>query len=334
MGALDYLTSPTQPIQGTSTTASASGVPDWYSDYIRGIAGKGVELAGISQDQGAPQQSVAGFTPDQIQAFQQIRDNQGMWKPGMEQAGQSIQGAVNTANAAGGQANAAVAGPAQSWTDPGTQQAYMSPYTSSVVNEIARLGNQNFSENIMPQINASMIGSGQFGSTRNATNLGNAARDTQQNIMGQQASALEQGYSTAAGIFGSDANRQQQQQQMQASTALGAGGLGAQTGLAAGQQQGALAQTQAGLGFSDAQALQASGQQQQQLQQQGLDTDYNNLVGRQQYGWNNLNNLNSIIRGAQLPTTQTSTTQGPLSRTMGDSPLSGLTRTVGGLAGS
>ena len=321
MGALDYLTSPTPPAYGTATTASASNVPDWYSDYIRGIAGKGLELAGNNQDAAIPQQSIAGFTPDQEAAFQQVRDNQGMWKPGLDQAGQSVQGAVGAAQQAGQQANAAVAGPAQNWTDPGTQQQYMSPYTSSVVNEIARLGNQNFNENIMPQINASMIGSGQFGSTRNATNLGNAARDTQQNIMGQQASALESGYTTAGNLFNQDANRNQQQQSMQGQTALAAGTLGAQTGLQAGQQQGALAQTGAALGLQDAQALQGAGQQQQQLQQTGLDTDYNNLVAQQQYGWNNLNNLNSIIRGAQLPTSQTSMTNGPLSRTQGASPL-------------
>jgi len=63
-----------------------------------------------------------------------------------------------------------------------------------------------------------------------------------------------------------------------------------------------------------------------------LDTDYNNMVGQQQYGWNVLNNLNSIIRGAQLPTTQTATTQGPLSRTQGASPLAGIANTYSQLA--
>jgi hypothetical protein len=121
---------------------------------------------------------------------------------------------------------------------------------------------------------------------------------------------------------------------MQASTALAGGTLGAQTGLAAGQQQGALAQTGAALGMQDAQAQQAIGQQQQQFSQTGLDTDYNNLVAQQQYGWNNLNNLNSIIRGAQLPTNQTSMTNGPLSRTPGQSPLTTLGQTYAGLAGS
>jgi hypothetical protein len=324
MGALDFLTSPTAPATGTSTTASQSGVPDWYSDYIRGIAGKGVELAGNAQEGQIPQQSIAGFTPDQVAAFQQVRDNQGAWKPGLEQAGQTVQGAIGSAQQAGQQANAAVAGPSQNWTDPGTQSAYMSPYTSSVVNEIARLGNQNFNENIMPQINASMIGSGQFGSTRNAANLGNAATQAQQNITGQQASALESGYSTAGNLFNQDAARQQQQQQMQGQTALGAGQLAATTGLQGGQQQGALAQAGSALGMQDAQGMQAIGQQQQQLQQTGLDTDYNNLVAQQQYGWNNLNNLNTIVRGAQLPTSQTSMTQGPLSRTQGASPLAQL----------
>jgi hypothetical protein len=295
----------------TSYQTQQTGMPDWYNDYIKGIAGKGVELAGQAQAQGAPQQSIAGLTPDQQQAFQQVRNNQGSWQPLTQGAGQAFQGAQT-----------AVQGPAQSFTDAGTQQKYMSPYTSSVVNEIARLGNQNFNENIMPQINNSMIGAGQFGSTRNAGALAQGARDVQANISGQQASALESGYTTAGNLFNQDANRQQQQQQLQA-----------QTGLAAGQGMGALAQTQAGLGLQDAQALQAVGQQQQQHQQQGLDTDYNNMIARQQYGWNNLNNLNSIVRGAQLPTSQTASTQSPLSRTNNPSPLQLIGNTYAQMGG-
>lgn len=324
MGAFDYLTSGTAPAQATQTSTGSTNTPDWYNEYIKGIAGKGLELAGNAEGQPVPQQSIAGFTPDQQQAFQQVRNNQGSWQPLMTQAGQSVQGAQGAAGAAGTAANAAVAGPSQNFTDPGTQQKYMSPYTSSVVNEIARLGNQNFNENIMPAINSSAIGSGQFGSERNADVLGRAGRDAQQNITGQQASALEAGYSTAGNLFNQDATRAQTQQQTQAQTALGAGQLAATTGLQAGQQQGALAQTQAGLGLQDAQALQAVGQQQQQLNQVGLDTDFNNTVAGQQAGWNNLNNLSTIVRGASLPTSQTATTQGPLTRTQGASPLSTL----------
>lgn len=332
MGALDYLTSASQPMYGTSSTATGSNVPDWYSQYIQGIAGKGLELAGMNQESSVPQQSIAGFTPDQTQAFQQIRDNQGSWQPLMQQGAGAVQGAQQSAQTAADAANAAVAGPSKNWTDPGTQQSYMSPYTSSVVNEIARLGNQNFSEQLMPGVQAGALGSGQFGSTRNATVLGNTARDVQQNISGQQASALESGYSTAGNLFNQDAARAQQQQSMQGQTALAGGTLNAQTGLQAGQQLGALGQATQAAGLTDAQALQASGQQQQQLQQAGLDTDYNNMVAQQQYGWNNLNNLNQIVRGASLPTTQTSITNGPLSRQAGASPLSTIGAAYGALS--
>jgi flagellar basal body rod protein FlgG len=57
------------------------------------------------------------------------------------------------------------------------------------------------------------------------------------------------------------------------------------------------------------------------------------LVGQQQFQWNNLNNLNSIVRGAQLPTSQTATTQGPLTRSAGPSPLALLGNTYSQVAG-
>lgn len=324
MGALDYLFQGQAAPAVTTSAAGSSGLPDWYNQYTRDIAGQAMSAAQNAQNQPVPQQSVAGFTPDQLQAFQQVRNNQGSWSPYTGAA----QGQFQQAGAAAGTANNAVAGPAQNFTD--NVQKYMSPYTSSVVNEIARLGNQNFQENIMPQINASMIGSGQFGSTRNADVLGRAGRDVQQNITGQQASALEQGYSTAGNLFNQDANRTQQQQQMQASTALAGGALQNQTG----QNMGALGQTVSQLGLSDAQAMQAIGQQQQQLNQLGYDTAYNNQVSLNNNPWTQLNNMSSLVRGVQLPTTQTAMNSGPLTRTYSQSPLSQLTSGISGMMGS
>lgn len=334
MGALDYLFQGRADPAVQMSSAGGTNVPDWYNQYTQGIAARATSLADRAASQPVPQQSVAGFTPDQQQAFAQIRANQGNYVPSMAQA-QGLTGAApGAATRAAGAANTAVAGPAGSWVDPGVAEKYMSPYTSAVVNEIARLGNQNFSENVMPMINSSMIGSGQFGSTRNADVLGRAGRDVQQNISGQQASALESGYGTAAGIFGTDANRAQQQQAAQASTALAGGQLEANTGLQAGQQMGALGAALQQMGLTDAQALQASGQQQQQLQQLGLDTAYNNLVGANNYDWTTLNNMSSLVRGQQLPTTQTATTSGPLTRTYQQAPLSALTSGVAGIFGS
>lgn len=328
MGALDYLTFGTAPVTGTSTTDSSASTPDWYSQYIQGIAAKGTQLAGDVQDMGVPQQSIAGLTPDQTQAFSNVEANQGSWQPGLAAANGSVTAAQGIAGQAGTDANAAVAGPAANWTDPGTASSYMSPYTSAVTDNIARLGNNNFNNVIMPGITGSMIGAGQFGSERNASALGTAAALNQDNISGQQATALEAGYTGAENQFDQDANRQQTQQSTQASTALGAGQLGATTNLQAGTEQGALAQTQSGLQQSDAAQLQAVGQQEQQQTQAGLDTDYNNTVATQQAGFNNLNTLSSIIRGDQLPTSQTSTTTAPLTRSAGTSPLGALATTA------
>jgi len=321
-GAFDWmLQGSANPLYSTgpTTTTASSSTPDWYNDYIKGIAGKGMELATNAQNNPVPQQSVAGFTPDQQQAFQMVRNNVGSWAPGMGNAVAMNDQAVGQAAGAANNANAAVAGPAANFTQ--NWQQYMSPYTQSVVNEIGRLGQQNFAENIMPGVNSSMIGSGQFGSERNADVLGRAARDSAANITGQQASALESGYAQAGTLFNADANRQQQQQQMQAGTALQGGQLAAGMSMDASKNRGALTQAQSQLGLMDAQQLQAVGQQQQQLQQTGLDTAYNNQVSANNAGWSNLDNLNSIVRGAQLPTSQTSTNTGALTRTYGASPL-------------
>ena len=117
----------------------------------------------------------------------------------------------------------AASGPAAEWT--ANVSKYMSPYTSHVVDNIARLGARNWEDSIMPGVNSSMIGSGQFGSTRNADVLSRAGVNAANDITGQQSLALQAGYNSAASIFGTDANRAQQQQSMLANTTLGAGGM-------------------------------------------------------------------------------------------------------------
>jgi hypothetical protein len=361
--ALDYLFNGQAPQNINATTVSQNGLPDWYQEYLRGVAGQGVNIAGQNSSNPIPQMSVAGLTPDQEQAAQGVRNNQGAWQPWLGQAGSALQGASGQANDLVNQAQTAVAGAPQSGPGsyaqytpyttagigelaapqsfPANYSQYMSPHTMGVVNEIGRLGNQNFSENIMPQVNASMIGSGQFGSTRNADVLARAGRDAQQNILGQQANALETGYSTAGtlfnqdanrlqqqqqaragllqtgatqagNLFNQDANRAQQQQQYQSSAALQGAQIGSNAATGAAGALSALGQNYSSLGLADSQALGAIGSQQQALQQGALDTAFNNQTSAQNYDWSQLNNLNSILRGLQLPTTQTQVTNAPL----------------------
>ena len=70
------------------------------------------------------------------------------------------------------------------------QQQFMNPYLNNVVNEQARLSNQNLFENVIPQVNSTFTGAGQFGSTRNADFMNQAIRDQQYNLQGQQGQTL------------------------------------------------------------------------------------------------------------------------------------------------
>lgn len=70
------------------------------------------------------------------------------------------------------------------------QQQFMNPYMDNVVNEQARLSNQNLFENVIPQVNSTFTGAGQFGSSRNADFMNRAIRDQQYNLAGQQGQSL------------------------------------------------------------------------------------------------------------------------------------------------
>lgn len=74
--------------------------------------------------------------------------------------------------------------------DPNKMQDFMNPYVDSVVNEQARLSNQNLFDKVIPGINSTFVGSGQFGSDRNGTFMNNAIRDQDYNLSGLQATTL------------------------------------------------------------------------------------------------------------------------------------------------
>lgn len=325
-GALTYLFGGSQPSAVDTSTAASSGMPTWYQQYLSGIAGKATQIAGNQANADIPAQSVAGFNEDQTDAFQQVRDNQGAWKPAINAAGTAATSILPNATNLIQQGQQAVSGPAQTW-DNDVANKYMSPYTTQVVDNIQRLGLRNLNENLLPAVQDQFIGSGQFGSTRNADIIGRTVRDANADITGQTANALNQGYANAQTAFNTDAGRAQQQQQMQGSAALQGAGLATTAGAQSAQTLGALGQTTQALGNTDAATLNAAGTQQQALQQQGLNTAYTNAKDVQNFDWQTLNNLNSVVRGLQLPSSVTQTTNAPATPANGmysGSALSGV----------
>lgn len=358
-----------------TSSATNKDLPAWYQQYTQNLGSQAMGLAKNLNEQPLPGASVADFNGDQTQAFGQVRGAQGEWQPQLN-AGMDLnnqisptaakfidyaQGAVGAPAMTTGDAvqpwaqgaQDAASGSAQDWTK--NYQQYMSPYTSQVTDNIARLGKRNWEDNIMPGVNASMIGSGQFGSTRNADILSRAGVNAANDITGQQSTALQAGWNSGAGIFANDANRAQAQQQLQAQTAL-AGGTMVQGALSADanrvQQQGtiqantaltgatgavnaintqadnagALAQTYQGMTTADNQSLLNIGNQQQKLQQTGYDTALTNANAARTDPWTQLNNAAGVLNGVQLPNSVTTTTSAPASA-YGPSALGGALST-------
>lgn len=254
----------------TSTTQSQVVAPEFYTNYLQDIANLG--MAGITGG------GVAGLSPLQQQALAMAPE-----------AAFSGMGTMGTG--------------AQLATASGTTGApqivadYMNPYTKSVVDEMARLQQQNVQRSILPALQSIGVGSGGYGSQRQLQVGGQTLTDLQRNLLGQQSQALQTGYTEA--MRGAQADLQRQ---MQAGQTLG--GLGAQ------QQQAATT----GLG-----TLSSLGAAEQALAQKQLDYP---MTAASQYS--------QLLRGMNIPTGETKQTTG--STAYSGSPLaqiSGLLAALG-----
>jgi hypothetical protein len=303
-----------------SLTTTNDALPDWYQAYTRGIAAKADAVS--SQPYTAYSgDRIAGFDPAQTQAQDSILNNTGVWGNDLNTAEAGASSTAGLGALASSNLNRA------SNMDFTTGvQSYMSPYTSSVVDEIARQGNKNLFNNVIPGVNSTFTGAGQFGSTRNGAWLNNAISENNSNILGQQSTALQHGYDQAAQNFLTEQSQLGQLGQT-------AGTLSNQGATALGQ----LGQTRSTLGLSDANAEMLVGQQRQAQAQQGLDLAYNDFLQQRDYPQAQLSYLNSIIRG--IPVDNSSfTTSSDLStqntgNTGSNSGLSSIIQGISGVAG-
>jgi len=269
MSVFDVYANPN--VTTTDTTATTS--PNYYTNLMAGLSTAGVQAM-------ANPNQVAPLTAMQNTGYSQVPTAAGAYQPGLSAAEQT--------------ASTAAAGAAPQIS------AFMNPYTSNVVDEMARLQQQNVQRNLMPQLKAGFVGSGALGSQRYANAMGQTAADLQSNLTGQQYGALSAGYKSSV-----DQALQNVQNQTQA-----------------GQLQGNLAEKEQSLGLTGAGALTKAGAEQQAYQQSLIDAPLKTAT-----------NASALLRGYQAPSTVTSTKSGPLSSAYYQgSPLSqvvGLGATVG-----
>lgn len=244
----------------TTTQQTTSTAPAWYNNFLSGISTTGAQT---------PDTGVAGFSGLQQQAFGNA--------PGAINAGQGAMGtAVNTATNV---ANTPT-------TDMISQ--YMNPYTSSVVDELGRLGQQNWENKIAPGATAGAVGSGQFGSTRGMNVYGNLARETNRDITGQQGALLQSGFDNAL-------KAAQNQQTL---------------GLQSAQTLGTLGNQQYTQGVGGLDVLSKLGAQQQAQEQAKIDYPLS-LQERQA----------TTLKGLQVPMSTAQTFKGPIPGAYSASPL-------------
>jgi len=85
---------------------------------------------------------------------------------------------------------------------------YLNPYTQSVVNEMARLQNQQVQNSVLPNLWAGSAGTGGFGSRRQGQIASGTLTNLQQNLLGKQTEALQTGWKDALAASQADLNRQ------------------------------------------------------------------------------------------------------------------------------
>lgn len=227
---------------GAGTVETSSDIPARYRDYVeQNLAlAEGIANRPFHQYTG---ERVAGFTPDQQAAFQQVRNLPGQYQPMLNNANTAFTAGMNSA------------------TDPSIMMdKYRNPYEDQVVQNA--LGDMRRQYDIAQnQVGAEAAGASAFGGSRHALREAENTRNLMDRSGALSGQLRSQGFTTAAGLG------QRATDQM----------------FGAGQAAQGLAQTTAGLGLQSANALAGVGQQQQGLNQARNDVAYGDFLDQVNY---------------------------------------------------
>lgn len=235
------------------TNASVNELPPWLTDMYQRL---GERTQQITNSRYVPyQEERIAHTPKELKQAFEMGNKTGEHLPYLAHAESMVKGAHT----------------------PFTKKhkEYMNPYQKEVVNRISEEGNRNFTENILPALEAKFVRLGQHGSKRHAKLAREAARDVQNEISANQSRALAQGYQQAAQLYNAD-----QARALEAARELSnLGGL---------KQAGKLA---------DIAALTESGKYQQQQEQSMKDMLYQDFLRRQNYPLDMLHQQAAFLNG-------------------------------------
>lgn len=240
------------PAQGNSVNS----LPSWLSTPYQQNAQTAQTLAQTPYNP-AMNYQVAGFNPQQTQAFAGIGALQGQYQQPYQQAQTNTQQLGNQAT---------------SGLNNSQFQSYMNPY----IQQVNQASNAQSFQNLgiaQNQLGEQAAGSGAFGNDRVGLAQGQLSSNALMNMNAQNASNLAGGFNTALGGYQTGINQ----------------------GLNAANQMGSLASGQQTAGLQGLSALQASGQTQQALQQSQYTASQQNALQQAQYPWQQLTNEQSVL---------------------------------------
>lgn len=209
---------------------------------------------------------------------------------------------------------------AQSFTQPGTAQSYMSPYIQNVVDVQQREAKRQADIAAQTQ-QAQAARAGAFGGARDIINRNEANRALQTQLAGIQATGQQNAFQQAQAQFNAE------QQARQGAAQVGLQGL--QAAMQGAQTIGGLGQQQFGQAMDINRLQQQYGTQQQQQVQNILNQQYQDFLNQQNYPYKQLGFFSDILRGVPLTQTGSSVYQAPPSAT---SQIAGLGTAALGLS--
>ena len=282
----------------TTTTVQKTELPAWLEDITK----KNLSIA--DQIASQPYQAyggnlVAGFAPEQEQAFGMAQRQAGSTAPLYQTAAGTVSGLT------GYQAPSFL---------QGDVSAYMNPFIGQVENRAIARGQEALLQNLN-QVSAQAARAGAFGGSRQAIQEGVAQAEAAKNVADLSAQLRMQGYTDAAGRLENDLARQM-------------AGTGIQM-QAAGMLPG-IAQAQQGAALTDAASIEAIGAQRQALEQAQLQDQYQRFMEQRNYPIEMLN----LRLGATsaTPYGKTETRTGPSGASGGSPFLTGLGAAATGLS--
>jgi hypothetical protein len=280
-------------------------IPDYAKPYVETLLGQTADLTDIAQN---PYMQYMGdrqaqFSPLQQQSFENaaLMQTAPQLADATALAGMAGLGALNTQFTYNPYQ-------AQSFTDQGTAQNYMSPYMQNVVDVQSQQARRQAEIAAQTQ-QAQAARAGAFGGARDYISRSQGNADLQRTLAGIQATGSQNAFQQGMQQFNAEQGANQaaanlNAQQGQFGAGLGIQGL--QTAMTGANTLGNLGQQQytQNMGVTNLQN-QFGGQQQQQVQGM-LNTQYQDFLNSQNYPYKQLGFMSDMLRG--LPLTQQSST--------------------------